>query len=112
MRFTEPVCEVGQPVHAIIAYRGAGKPEPVLKITHNDAPSREAAATVLPGDGTAGREWAAVVTPDRPGRWKVRVADRNNLEGEAMLTVAAPPTEANDPRPNSESLQTLARGSG
>jgi hypothetical protein len=117
VRFVEPSAETGQPVRAIIAYRGAAKPEPqpLLKITRDGQPAGEAAATALPGGGELGREWAAVVTPDQPGRYQVRVADRarpDKLEGEATLTVAAPPAESDDLRPDSESLQTLARGSG
>ncbi len=115
VRFTEPTAEAGQPVRAIVAYRGAGKPEPVLKIMRDGQPFGEAAATALPGGGDIGREWAAVVTTDQPGRYQVRVADRaqpDTLEGEATLTVAAPPAEADDLRPDGESLATLARGSG
>lgn len=117
VRFAEPTAEAGQPVRAIIAYRGGSTPEPqpFLQITRDGQPTGEAAATVLPGGGDLGREWAAVVAPPEPGRYQVRVADRarpGKIEGEATLTVAAPPTEADNLRPDSESLQTLARGSG
>ena len=117
VRFAEPSAEVGQPVRAIIAYRGGSKPEPepFLQITRDGQPAGEAAATALPGGGDLGREWAAVVAPGEPGRYQVRVADRarpGKIEGEATLTVAAPPTEADDLRPDSESLLALARGSG
>jgi len=117
VRLAEPTAEAGQPVRAIIAYRGgsAPEPQPFLQVTRLGQPAGEAAATALPGGGDLGREWAAVVAPAEPGRYQVRVADRarpGKIEGEATLTVSAQPAEADDLRPDAASLDTLARGSG
>ncbi|MEA3209521.1 MAG: hypothetical protein QOE70_2578 [Chthoniobacter sp.] len=112
----EATAEPGQPVRAVIAYRGPGAPEPqpFLKITGSGQPAGEAAATPLPG-GEGGREWAAVITPGQPGRYEIRVLDKarpGREEGEATLTVLAPPGENDDLRPDAETLATLARESG
>jgi hypothetical protein len=106
----------GQPVRAVIAYRGPGKPEPqpFLKITRQGKPAGEAAATPLPGE-EGNREWAAIVTPSEPGRYEIRVADKARAgieQGDATLTVAAPLAEKDDLRPDAEALATLARESG
>jgi hypothetical protein len=114
VRLREASAAPGQPVRAVIAYRGAGKPEPVLKITRDGQPAGETVATPLPGE-EGGREWAAVITPDAAGRYVVRVADKakpGKLEGEAALAVLAPLAENDDLRPDAESLATLARESG
>ena len=112
----QATAEPGQPVRAVIAYRGpaAPEPQPSLKITRRGEPAGEAAATPLPG-AEGGREWAAVVTPDQPGRYEIRVIDAarpGREEGAATLSVLAPPTEGDDLRPDGESLATLARESG
>jgi len=116
VRLREASAEPGQPVRAVIAYRGSATPEPqpFLKITRSGEPAGEAAATPLPG-GEGSREWAAIVTPDQAGRYEIRVADRARAgreEGEATLHVLAPPGENDDLRPDSASLATLARESG
>ena len=86
----------------------------MVKITRDNQPYADALATPLSAaDG--GREWAAVFTPGEPGRYELRVADATNekiLQGEATLNVLAPPTEADDLRPDAVSLATLAHLSG
>ncbi|HEX8295593.1 MAG TPA: hypothetical protein VF593_04800, partial [Chthoniobacteraceae bacterium] len=115
VRLRESTTEPGQPVRATIAYRGSSaEPQPVLRLRRNGQPAGEASATLLPA-GEGGREWAAILSPDQPGRYEVRVADQakpEREEGEATLTVIAPPQEADDLRPDPESLATLARESG
>ena len=116
VRLRDAAAEPGQAVRAVVAWRGPASPEPkpVLKFTRNGQPFGDAAATALPAtDG--GREWAAVIAPTEPGRYEIRVADPSRpgkLEGEATLNVTAPPSEADDLRPDPESLATLARESG
>jgi len=116
VRLRDTAAEPGQAVRAVVAWRGPVSPEPrpVLKITRNGQPYGDAAATALPA-AEGGREWAAVVTPIEPGRYEIRVADLSRpekLEGGATLTVIAPPSEADDLRPDPGSLATLARESG
>jgi hypothetical protein len=56
-----------------------------------------------------------MITPDQPGRYEIRVADKarpDREEGEATLIVAPPLREGDDLRPNLESLTTLSRESG
>jgi hypothetical protein len=117
VRLADPSAEPGQPVRAVIAWRGPAKPEPqpFLHIMRDGRIVGEAVATPLPGVGELGREWAAVLTPDQPGRYQIRVGDRarpDRLEGEATLIVNAPPAESDDLRPDGESLAALARNSG
>jgi hypothetical protein len=112
----DAAAEPGQPVRAVVAYRGpaAPEPQPYLKITRGGQPAGEAAATALPG-GEGGREWAAVVTPDQPGRYEIQVLDKarpERAQGAATLTVLAPPGEDDDLRPDTTTLATLARDSG
>jgi hypothetical protein len=115
VRLRESTTATGQPVRAIIAYRGPAQPEPrpLLKVYRGSELTAEVLATALPGaDG--GREWAAVVAPAEPGRYSVRVADpaRPGEEGEARLEALAPLKESDDLRPDAEALATLARISG
>lgn len=116
VRLNQAATELGQPVRAVISYRGASTPEPkpALKIFQNGKPVADSAATPLPG-GEGGREWAAVVNPESAGRFEVRVVDQSRPgkeEGSAILSVLAPPKESDDLRPDTESLATLARESG
>jgi hypothetical protein len=106
----------GEPVRALITWRGPSSPapHPALKLTRGDQTVGEATATPLPG-GDGGAEWVAMLTPGEPGRYQVRVTDRarpGRQEGDATLTVLAPPKESDDLRPDAESLATLARDSG
>jgi hypothetical protein len=116
VRLRDATAEPGQAVRAVVSWRGPSNPEPkpVLKITRQGKAFGDATATALPaGDG--GREWAAIVTPTEPGRYEIRVADAarpGKVEGEATLTVTAPPSEKDDLRPDVESLTVLARESG
>lgn len=116
VRLRDAATEPGQPVRAVVAWRGPAKPDPrpVVKITRNGQPYGDAVAAALPAaDG--GREWAAVFTPGEPGRYDLRVADAANdkiLQGEAALNVLAPPKEDDDLRPDAVSLSTLAHCSG
>lgn len=112
----EATAEPGQPVRALIAYRGpiTPEPQPLLKIRCEGQPAGQAAATLLPG-GEEGREWAAVIAPTQPGHYEIRVIDKarpDREEGEATLAVLAPPGENDDLRPDPETLATLARASG
>jgi hypothetical protein len=73
VRLRQATAEPGLPVRATIAYRGsATEPQPLLKIRRNGEAVGEAAATPLPG-AEGGREWAAMITPDQPGRYEIRV---------------------------------------
>ena len=116
VRLHDSSSELGQPVRAVIAWRGPQSPEPkpVLKITRNGAPYADATTTALPAsDG--GREWAAVINPTEPGQYEIRVADAGRpgkLEGQALLDIPAPASESDDLRPDEQSLATLARESG
>ncbi len=116
VRLRESSVEPGETVRAVIASRAPSDPEPHprLVIRRAGAAPVNAAATALPA-GEAGREWAAVFAPDAPGRYEIRVADDAHPEreqGGAVLDVAAPLQEADDLRPDVESLQLLARESG
>jgi hypothetical protein len=116
VRVGDAAVEPGRSVRATIAWRGPAttEPKPVLKITRNGQPIGEAVATPLPA-AEGSREWAAVITPTDPGRYEIRVADparAGKLEGEARLTVLAPPAESDDLRPDPDTLATLARDSG
>lgn len=116
VRLQDVASEPGQPVRAVVAWRGPASPEPkpVLKITRNGQRYGDAATTALPAT-EGGREWAAIVTPTEPGHYEIHVADSarpDKLEGQATLTIAAPIGEADDLRPDAESLATLARTSG
>ncbi len=116
VRLHDTTSEPGQPVRAVIAWRGPQTPEPkpVLKITRNGQPYGEAAATALPAS-EGGREWAAVVTPTEPGHYEIRVSDSahpEKLEGHATLDIAPAAGESDDLRPDEQSLATLARESG
>jgi hypothetical protein len=108
--------EPGEPVRAVVAYRGPLDPEPRprLIIRREGAPPTSAAVTPLPA-GEGGREWAAVFVPETAGRYEFRVTDEGNPDreqGGAVLEAPAPPQEADDLRPNAESLRLLARESG
>lgn len=112
----EAIAEPGQSVRAVIGYRGppAPEPQPALSITRSGGLSSVAAAVPVPG-AEGGREWAAIVTPEQPGRYKIRVTDparAGREEGEATLTVLAPAGELDDLRPDPETLATLIRESG
>ena len=115
IRVRETTSEPGQPIRAVIAYRGnAAQPQPVVKIRRNGQLVGEATATALPG-GDGGREWAAVITPDQPGRYEIRVIETavpEREEGTAAFAVLAPPLETDDLRPDGASLETLAKASG
>ncbi len=124
VRLRDTATRPGQPARAIISYRGPAAPEPqphlrwrrLGKSSATDAAETtgEAAATPLTApDGR--REWIAVAAPGAPGRYELRVADAGHPgreEGQVILTVPAPLGEADDLRPDLESLTTLAHGSG
>ncbi len=116
VRLREPQAAPGQPVRAVIAYRGKSSPEaqPFLRITRNGEPFGEAAAIPVSGE-SGGQEWAAIITPDQPGRYEIRVADKNRagvLQGHATLTAPTPGAETDDLRPDPESLKMLTQNSG
>jgi hypothetical protein len=116
IRLSSATTGQGEPVRALITWRGPASPapRPTLKLTRGNQPAGESSATPLPG-GEGGAEWVAMLTPNEADRYQVRVTDPSRPgreEGDATLTVLAPPKESDDLRPDVESLATLVRESG
>jgi len=105
----------GSAVPVSIAWRGAlPAPEPRLVLTLPDGSTRE--LIPAPAPDAAGRPaWRTSFMPDRPGEWKMKIADpRPNAPAapEVTCTVPAPPAEADDLSADPDALAALAKAAG
>ena len=107
--------EIGQPVTATIAYRGAmPAPPPLLRVTREGGSSQEVSPASVP-DPSGRPRWQATITPPEPGIWHVALVDprpQAPAAPEVELNVPAPPGEQDDLSPDPAFLATLSNSTG
>lgn len=100
---------------ANLSYRGpAPVPQPMLVVTAPDGDEREISPAAVP-DPSGRPLWRASFTPDRPGAWKLRVADPRPSAPpppEWLFTVPLPPAEDDDLSPDPQFMEILAEVTG
>lgn len=107
--------EAGLTLPASVSYRGSKPvPQPTVRITAPDG----AATNVTPAaiaDPSGRPAWRLAFTPDRPGRWLLKLIDPRKSAPptpEVAFVVPAPPTESDDLSADPELMETLARATG
>lgn len=106
---------VGEPVAVALSFRGGGAaPQPLVRITAPDGSTSSLSPAAYPDPG-GHPQWRASFTPDRPGTWKLAVADPRPdapPAPEASFLVPAPPAETDNLSADPEVLANLAAATG